>query len=102
MTLRHLPALLGLARDLAPADALVLRLQAVGQRWPLSVVGVAPAPAAVLAHPALRALYIDRIIERRDRARATQPGVHEGIRGALGEYAAQLWPDFLTVVPTAL
>lgn len=106
LTLRHLPTLLGLARDLAPADALVTRLQAVGQQWPLSVVGVAPAPAeapaAVLAHPALRALYIDRIIERRDRARAAQPGVHEGIRAALGEYAAQLWPDFLTVVPTTL
>jgi hypothetical protein len=104
LTFRHLPALLGLARDLAPADALVIRLQAVGQQWPLSLVGGAPAeaPAAVLAHPALRTLYLDRIIERRDRVRAAQPGVHEGIRAALGEYTAQLWPDFLTVVPTAL
>ena len=104
LTFRHLPALLGLARDLAPADALVTRLQAVGQQWPLSVVGVAPAeaPAAVLAHPALRALYLDRIIEQRDRARAAQLGVHDGIGAALGEYAAQLWPDFLTIVPAPL
>ncbi|MDJ0364650.1 hypothetical protein QMK33_05755 [Hymenobacter sp. H14-R3] len=104
LTFRHLPALLGLARDLAPADALVTRLQAVGQQWPLSLVGPAPAaaPAAVLAHPALRALYLDRLIERRDRARAAQPGAYEGVRAALGEYVAQLWPDFLTVVPTIL
>lgn len=106
LTFRHLPALLGLARDLAPADALVLRLQAVGQRWPLSFVGAAPAPAeapaAVLAHPALRALYLDRIIERRDRARAAQPGVAEGIGAALGEYAGPLWPGFEPITPTSL
>ena len=102
LVFRHLPALLDLARHLAPADALVARLQALARQWPLSFVGVPPAPAeaptAVLAHPALRALYLDRIIERHDRERATQLGVAEGIRAALGEYAAQLWPDFPTLV----
>jgi len=106
LSFRHLPTLLDLARNLAPADALVTRLQALARQWPLSFVGAPPAPAeapaAVLAHPALRALYLDRIIEQRDRARATQPGVAEGIRAALGEYAAQLWPDFPTFVFPAL
>lgn len=106
LSFRHLPALLDLARSLAPADALVTRLHALARQWPLSFVGVPPAPAeapaAVLAHPALRALYLDRIIERRDRARAAQPGVAEGIRAALGEYAAPLWPDFPTFVFPAL
>jgi hypothetical protein len=103
---RHLPALLDLARHLAPADALVARLQALARQWPLSFVGMPPAPAvapaAVLAHPALRALYLDRVIERQDRGRAVQPGVAEGIREALGEYTAQLWPNFPTFVFPAL
>jgi hypothetical protein len=106
LSFRHLPALLDLARNLAPADALVSRLQALAQQWPLSFVGALPAPAAapaaVLAHPALRALYLDRIIERQDQQRAAQPGVAEAIRAALGEYAAQLWPDFPTFVSPAL
>lgn len=106
LTLRYLPALLAQARHLAPADALVSRLQALAQQWPLSFVGGAPAPAeapaAVLAHPALRTLYLDRIIEHRDRARAAQPGVAEGIRAALGEYATHLWPDFPTFVSSTV
>lgn len=102
LAFRYLPPLLGLARNLAPADVLVRRLQALGQQWPLSFVGTTPAPAdapaAVLAHPALRALYLDRIIEHRDRARATQPGVAEGIAAALGEFQAELWSGFGEVV----
>lgn len=106
LSFRHLPALLDLAHSLAPADVLVTRLHALARQWPLSFVGVPPAPAeapaAVLAHPALRALYLDRIIEQHDQARAAQPGMAEGVRAALGEYAAQLWPDFPTPVFPAL
>jgi len=100
LTFRYLPALLAQARHLAPADALVSRLHGLARQWPLSFVGTAPAPAeapaALLAHPALRALYLDRVIAAQDRARATQPGVAEGVRAALGEYAGQLWSDFPT------
>ena len=98
LTFRYLPPLLGLAKGLAPADVLVTRLRALGQQWPLSFVGTTPAPAeapaAVLAHPALRALYLNRVIEHRDRARAAQPGVSEGVAAALGEFRAELWPGF--------
>ncbi len=119
---RYLPTLLALARGLAPADPLVRRLRAVAERWPLSFVGVAPAPAetpanslandsaeaptnepveapenglaSVLAHPTLRARYVERVIERRDRPRAAPPAVAEGIREALGDHADLLWPGF--------
>lgn len=94
----YLPTLLSLARGLAPADPLVIKLQAVARQWPLSFGGVGPpapgAPAEVLAHPALRRLYLDRLIERRDREWAAQSGVADGVREALGGHAELLWPDF--------
>ncbi|MGI4874110.1 MAG: hypothetical protein ACRYFX_23365 [Janthinobacterium lividum] len=98
LTFRYLPALLGLARGLAPADVLVARLQAMARQWPLSFVGVplADAQAPPLpAHPALRGTYLDRIIEHRDRARAARPEVAAGVREALGTFAAELWPDMM-------
>jgi hypothetical protein len=98
LTLRYLPDLLTLARDLAPGDALVLRLRELARQWPLSFVGTEPAPldapAEVLAHPALRAAYLDRIIAARDRVRASQPGVRELVLAALGKHSAVFWPDF--------
>ena len=60
----------------------------------LAFSGSLGTPAAVLAHPGLRATYVDRVIEHRDRARAAQPGVAEAVRAALGDYAAELWPGF--------
>jgi len=96
LSLRHLPALLGLAQGLAPADALVGRLQATLRQWPFSAVGLPEPgrPDALLTHPALRQAYVDRIIRAQDRARALQPAVYPLIRQALGQYAAELWPGF--------
>jgi hypothetical protein len=95
---RYLPALLGLAKGLAPGDALVTRLEATARQWPFSFVGHGiadpDAEAAVLAHPALRAAYLDRIIDAQDRERASQPHLMPGIQAALGGHAASLWPDF--------
>ncbi|MDO7847301.1 hypothetical protein Q5H92_13090 [Hymenobacter sp. M29] len=100
LTFRYLPDLLRLAKGLAPGDALVTRLLAVAQQWPLSFVGTAldateaEAEAVVLAHPALRPAYIDRIIQMKDRARAGQPHLAPLVQAALGGHAATLWPDF--------
>ncbi|SNR82375.1 hypothetical protein [Hymenobacter sp. AT01-02] len=99
LTFRYLPILLHLAQGLAPADALVARLQATAQQWPFSFVGTAtpePTPAAILEHPSLRTAYADRIIAARDLARAQEPAVAELVRAALGNYASTLWPDWAT------
>lgn len=96
LILRYLPDLLYLAKGLAPADVLVTRLRELAQRWPFSFGGPEPADPQylepVLAHPALRAAYADRIIGTRNlvRARQAAPLVAE----ALGRYAAELWPEF--------
>ena len=100
LSLRYLPDLLQLARGLAPAAALVARLQHTARQWPLSFVGHEPADAEaeaiLLAHPALRGAYVDRIIGAHDRVRAGQPHLAPLVQAALGAYSAQLWPDFHT------
>ena len=98
LTFRHLPDLLRLAKGLAPGDALVGRLQATAWKWPFSSVGTefkdAEPIVTILAHPALRQAYIDRIIRVQDRARASQTHLAPLIHEALGGHAATLWPDF--------
>jgi hypothetical protein len=107
LCLRYLPDLLRLARGLAPADALVSRLLRLARHWPLSFDGPAPpdeaAEARVLGHPALRQEYVDRLIRRRDRARAEQPRLRPLVLAALGQHAATLWPEFaaFSTLPTS-
>lgn len=100
LTLRYLPDLLLLAKGLAPADALVARLRHTARQWPLSFVGHEPADAGaediLLAHPALRGAYVDRIIGAQDRERAGQLYLAPLVQAALGAHSAQLWPDFHT------
>ncbi|MGI4737489.1 MAG: hypothetical protein ACRYG7_20170 [Janthinobacterium lividum] len=100
LTFRYLPDFLRLAKGLAPGDYLVAHLRAAAQQWPLSFVGQelaeASAEAMLLAHPALRATYVDRIIRERDRTRAALPHLTPLIQEALGDHSAELWPDFHT------
>jgi len=78
----------------------VARLRGTARQWPLSFVGHEPADATaeaiLLAHPALRGAYLDRIIRAQDRARAGQPHLAPLVQAALGAYSAELWPDFHT------
>ncbi|MGI4759168.1 MAG: hypothetical protein ACRYF0_00575 [Janthinobacterium lividum] len=98
LSFRYLPDLLVLAKGLAPADALVARLQATARQWPFSFASsdtpAAEAEATVLAHPALRQAYIDRIIRGHYRNRANQPHLKPLVQTALGSHAAALWPEF--------
>jgi hypothetical protein len=100
LTFRYLPDFLRLAKGLAPGDYLVAHLQTTAQQWPLSFVGQelaeASAEAILLAHPTLRATYVDRIIRERDRARAALPHLMPLVQEALGAHSAELWPDFHT------
>jgi MoxR-vWA-beta-propeller ternary system domain bpX4 len=94
LTLRRLPDLLALARGVAPGDPLVEVLRERALAWPLSSVGVAgvappasPALSAVLSHPSLRQLYVDRVIARRDLTRLRgHPPTRLAAREALGAH----------------
>lgn len=90
LTFRLLPDLTLLARGVARADPLVAGLESLARAWPLSSVGMADlGPVDVepfIAHPSLRRLYADRVIERADLSRLIDPRVREAVREALGAF----------------
>jgi hypothetical protein len=88
LAFRYLPELIGFARARAPADPLVDALLALATAWPLSSVGTGGIGEVdvtpFIDHPGLRALYIDRILDRRDLARMGHPAVREAVGAAIG------------------
>ena len=92
LTLRFLPGLHAMARAASPGDSLTLALRKLGEDWPLSSVGMpecVPASVdAILSDPGLRQVYVDRILERGDASRLSDPRVKEAVREAVGEHAA--------------
>lgn len=90
LTMRYLPDLVALARGLSPNDPLVAGLLELARAWPLSsvgILGVGPVEVgSFFAHPSLRALYVDRVLERKDASRLQDPQVREAVRSALGDH----------------
>ena len=101
LALRFLPDLLGLARGIAENDPLVKCLTALAKAWPLSSVGVKGLGEVdvrpFIAHPSLRRLYVDRIIERGDVSRLNHPLVLDAAREAVGAFP-QLAPRIATAI----
>lgn len=101
LVLRYLPDLLGAARRLAAGDPLVEALRRIARAWPLSSVGIPdlkPADLAeigtLLGHRGLRQLYVDRILQHGDTARAEHPTVRAAVLASLGQHVALLGPNF--------
>jgi hypothetical protein len=97
-----LPDLASLTRGLGDDDALRAGLLRLAREWPLSSVGVsgvAPPLAldAFIDDPSLRALYVDRILRRRDLTRLGAPPVDAALREALGGH-----PELCAEVAAAL
>lgn len=100
-----LPDLLSLTRGLEDADPLRAGLLRLAREWPLSSVGVTGlvpgGPSFVLDaffdDPSLRALYVDRILRRRDLTRLGSPRVDAALREALGGH-----PELCVEVASAL
>lgn len=88
LLLRHLPELWKLAHDLLDDDPLVVELKRLAAEWPLSSIGMPDVAGfdlePVFAHRGLRQLYIDRALQRRDRARLADRRVLAGAREAVG------------------
>lgn len=86
---RHLPALRKLAAQVSRTDPMLSALERAGIDWPLSSVGMTlgDTPLAlepILAHPALRRLYLDRIESLPDPTRLKDPRVLDALRADLG------------------
>lgn len=90
LTWRFLPDLLKLASGLAGDDPLVTHLRRWAMEWPLSSVGVPELDSVDVSgfidDPCLRAVYIDRIVARRDVSRIKETRVREAVREALGAF----------------
>lgn len=101
LTFRFLPDLGRLVRAAAQADPLVDRLQAWAGDWPLSSVGFAGVTPVSLdgfiEHPALRTLYVDRILATRDVGRLSDVRVSQAVQAALGGF-----PELAAEVSSAL
>jgi hypothetical protein len=52
----------------------------------------------IMNNTCLRRMYIDRIIEARDRSRCNNDPVKENIKEALGDYGQVLWPGWEPVL----
>ena len=98
LVFRYTPGLFGLAKGLAPRDLLVQMLKETAAHWGFSAVGmdlgIESDLTEILAHPSLRAAYVDRVIRLKDRKRAAHPEVAPLVGEALGGFASTIWPDF--------
>jgi hypothetical protein len=87
---RFLPDLFAVVRRVEPHDPLVAELRLLARAWPLSSVGIENLgevdPSPVLTHPALRQLYVDRIVATGDTTRLSHPEVRRAVQAALGAY----------------
>ncbi|HVU65030.1 MAG TPA: hypothetical protein VHC70_13700, partial [Phycisphaerales bacterium] len=101
IALSFLPDLFQLARGISPDDPLVQAMRELARQWPLSSVGIPLSADADLApfieHPCLRELYVERILQRRDRSRTGHPAVRAAIRSAVGAYH-ELAPEMITAI----
>jgi len=99
LVFRYLPGLFGLAKGLAPRDYLVEVLRETVVQWNFSTVGMdldaEPDLTHILAHPALRAAYVDRIIRHKDQKRAADPRVAPLVKEAMGGFADSIWPGWV-------
>jgi hypothetical protein len=90
LVLRHLPRLFQFARYLSNADPLVDKMKRIGATWPLSSVG-SPGLGELrldpfIYHPALRRLYLDRIVATKDVSRLGDPRLDDLLRADIGIY----------------
>ena len=97
------PDVLRMARATASADPLVKTMTDLLTRWPLSSVGIQGANVKAedsiefFQHPALRALYIDRIIHHKDLSRLDRMEVREVVRAAIGNHG-ELAPEITRAI----
>lgn len=95
LCLRFLPDLVRLATSPMEGDPLIATLRQWARDWPLSSIGVADldrcsesALRLIFSHPALRTLYIDRVIQREDHSRLANDRVADGVRDTMGLHGA--------------
>lgn len=94
---RQLPNILDLAKGLAPDDVLVKCIHQQIEKWCLSSVGISSKnhihESLILGNKALTTLYVDRIIDKKDKKRLENPLIQEQVFIALGDYKEEFWRE---------
>jgi len=101
LTFRFLPDAVKLCRGIAEGDPLVEEITRLGNRWPLSSVGMeecGEGPVDTFVDdPCLLRLYVDRIIARKDLGRLADPCVRAEAVRVLGGFP-ELAPEIADAV----
>lgn len=103
LTLRHLPNIYHLAKDLSPDDILVKKIEEISTQFPLSSVGIEIKETLdvelILRIPSLRIEYVDRIIERKAKDRLSNKDVCKYIEAVLDKNNS-IWPNYKNLILT--
>ena len=96
--LRYLPSILRQLEAIDVEDVLIPILQGVLHEWHYTglLAGLTPDPKnleAILEDESLTQLYVDRVIETKNRAAAALPELSGSIVGALGNHAEVYWKE---------
>lgn len=99
LCLRFLPQILADAKRIDPEDPLIPHLESILIQWHYSGIGIELDLEnlnfdSIFGNPCLEQLYLDRVIEKKDRKRVQLPQLHEKIRATLGNYAEIFWNEF--------
>lgn len=99
LLLRFLPPIIEQLKAWNPDDKLVEVLENQLKTWHYSGIAyLLPVQdltmEAVVSHPCLYQLYIDRVIEYKRLPLANHPLLNRGIHASLGMFAAVYWNDF--------
>ena len=99
LCLRFLPQILAEAKLIDPEDHVIPILENILNQCHYSGIGIILALEnldfdPIFSNPCLEQLYIDRVIETKDRKRAELPQMLEKIRATLGNYTENYWNEF--------
>jgi hypothetical protein len=93
---RHLGPLFKFSSGISPDDPLVQKLKETAAAWPLSSVGlnilITADTAPILDSPALRSIYLDRIILTKDISRLKTNRTQSALAETVGLHQDLFWP----------
>ena len=99
---RYLPSLFSLAKGLSPSDPLVKELQRTVCVWVLSAPGIDLEQTINIEEVShnyfLWQVFIDRVIECKNKRLIENPKVAEGVSIALGKHSKVFWQQFEDVL----
>jgi MoxR-vWA-beta-propeller ternary system domain bpX4 len=98
LCLRFLPQVITETKHIDPDDKLINILEAILKQWHFSSIGYNLKTAdlnfeIIFGNECLQKLYVDRVIEKKDTAKAALPNIQEKVKEIFGIYGSQFWKE---------